>query len=53
VKLRIPQSEGAVLAALEAGAVLDKKRFEGNMVYLEAKGPESLLSRYRRFWERN
>ena len=53
MKLRIPQSEGAVLAALEAGAVLDKKRFEGNMVYLEAKGPESLLTRYQRFWERN
>jgi GTP-binding protein HflX len=48
VKLRIPQSEGAVLAALEAGAVLDKKRFEGNMVYLEAKGPESRFCAYKR-----
>jgi GTPase len=48
--LRIPQSEGAVLAALEAGVVLRARRFEGNLVYVEARGPESLLERYRRFW---
>ena len=53
VQFRIPQSEGGVLASLEAGAVLDGKRFEGNMVYLAAKGPESLLRRYRRFWDRS
>ena len=53
VRFRIPQSEGAVLAALEAGAVLEEKRFEGNMAYLAAKGPESLLNRYRRFWVRD
>lgn len=47
--LRLPQSEGAVMAALEAGAVLRKKRFEGNLVYLVARGPASLLNRYRRF----
>jgi GTP-binding protein HflX len=47
--LRLPQSEGAVLAALEAGAVLHEKRFEGNLVYLVARGPASLLNRYRRF----
>lgn len=47
--LRIPQSEGAVLAALEAGAVLKNKRFEGNLAYLSARGPESLLGRFRRF----
>lgn len=47
--LRLPQSEGAVIAALEAGAVLCKKRFEGNLVYLVARGPASLLNRYRRF----
>jgi GTP-binding protein HflX len=48
---RIPQSEGAVLAALEAGAVLKRKRFEGNLAYVSARGPESLLSRYKRFEE--
>ncbi len=48
-EFRLPQSEGAVLAALDAGALVGKKRFEGNLVYLEARGPESLLNRYRRF----
>jgi GTP-binding protein HflX len=47
--LRIPQSEGAVLAALENGAVLNNRRFEGNLVYLDARGPTSLIQRYKRF----
>jgi len=51
-RLRVPQSEGAALAALEAGAVLRKKSFEGNLVVLTARGPASLLERYRRFRER-
>ena len=46
---RLPQSEGAVLAALEGGAIVDEKRFEGNLVFLRARGPASLLDRYRRF----
>jgi GTP-binding protein HflX len=46
---RLPQSEGSILAALEGGAVLREKRFEGNLVYLAVKGPASLLNRYRRF----
>ncbi len=46
---RLPQSEGAILASLEAGALLEEKRFEGNLVYLRARGPASLLNRYRRF----
>ena len=48
---RLPQSEGAVLAALEGGAIIDEKRFEGNLVFLRARGPASLLRRYRRFRE--
>jgi GTP-binding protein HflX len=52
-RFKIPQSEGAALAALEAGAVVREKTFEGNLVYLTARGPESLLERYRRFRERN
>jgi GTP-binding protein HflX len=52
MRFRIPQSEGAVLASLEAGAVLKQRRFEGNLAYVVAKGPESLLGRYRRFQER-
>ena len=48
-EFRLPQSEGAVLAALEAGAVISAKRFEGNLVYFSVTGPASLLDRYRRF----
>ncbi len=51
-KFRLPQTEGAVIAALEAGAIVDRKTFEGNLAYLTARGPTSLLTRYRRFWER-
>jgi GTP-binding protein HflX len=53
VRLRVPQSEGALLAALEAGAVVGEKSFEGNLVVLTARGPASLLERYRRFREQN
>jgi GTP-binding protein HflX len=49
---RIPQSDGAVLAALEAGAIVREKRFEGNLVHLRVRGPASLIGRYRRFRDR-
>ncbi len=49
---RIPQAEGAVLAALESGAVVSNQRFRGNLVYLDVRGPASLLNRYRRFRQR-
>jgi GTP-binding protein HflX len=52
MQFRLPQSEGAVLAALEAGAIVDGKRFEGNLAFVTARGPASLLNRYRRFRER-
>jgi GTPase len=52
-QFRIPQSEGAVLAALEAGALVTDKGFQGNLVYLTAKGPASLLDRYRNFRDRS
>ncbi|HTH54210.1 MAG TPA: GTPase HflX [Edaphobacter sp.] len=48
-EFRLPQAEGAVLAALEAGAVLKERRFEGDEVIFTARGQSSLLSRYRRF----
>jgi len=51
-RFRLPQSEGAALAALEAGAVVREKNFAGNLVYLTARGPASLLGRYGRFRER-
>ena len=46
---RVPQREGRTIAALEGGAFLENKRFEGNLVYFTARGPSSLLQRYRRF----
>jgi GTP-binding protein HflX len=49
---RIPQSEGSILASLEGGAIIDEKRFQGNLVFLRARGPASLLNRYRRFREK-
>jgi GTP-binding protein HflX len=49
MELRLPQSEGAIMAALEAGAILRGKRFEGNLAYVRARGPASLLNRYLRF----
>jgi len=49
---RLPQSEGGVLASLEAGAVVDNKQFDGNLAYFKAKGPASLLNRYRKYWDR-
>jgi GTP-binding protein HflX len=52
MRFRLPQSEGAVIAALEAGAIVEDKKFEGNLAYLTARGPTSLLSRFRRFQER-
>jgi GTP-binding protein HflX len=42
-----------LLAALEAGAVVREKSFEGNLVFLTARGPASLIDRYRRFREQN
>jgi GTP-binding protein HflX len=38
-----------VLAALEAGAVIQEREYEGNLVRMKVTGPESLLGRYRRF----
>ena len=52
-EFRIPQSEGRVLAALERGATLNRQRFEGNLVYVHAIGPASLLQRYKRYQTRD
>lgn len=46
---QIPQSEGDVLAALGAGAVIREREFMGNLVKMTVAGPASLLGRYRRF----
>ena len=46
---QIPQSEGDALAALEGGAVIRDRRYEGNLVRMTVAGPASLLGRYRQF----
>jgi GTP-binding protein HflX len=48
--LRLPQQEGAILASLEAGAVIHGREFEGQLMRIEVSGPVSLLGRYRRYW---
>ena len=48
-RLQIPQSEGDALAALEAGAVIRDREYQGNLVQMTVAGPASLLGRYRRF----
>jgi len=48
-RFQIPQSEGDVLAALEAGSVIQSREYEGNLVHMVVTGPASLLGRYRRF----
>jgi GTP-binding protein HflX len=48
-EFRIPQSEGRVLAALERGATILQQRYQGNLAYVKAVGPASLLERYRRY----
>jgi GTP-binding protein HflX len=48
-RLQIPQSEGDALAALEAGAVIRDREYQGNLVSMTVAGPASLLGRYRRF----
>lgn len=48
-RFEIPQSQGTVLAALGAGAVIRERAFVGNSVRMTVAGPASLLGRYREF----
>ena len=45
--LRVPQHEGAVLAAIEAGMMVHSRDYEGNLVRLSVTGPASLVGRLR------
>jgi len=47
--LCVPQQEGGVLAAIEAGMVVHSRSYEGETVRLSVRGPASLLGRLRRF----
>jgi GTP-binding protein HflX len=48
-ELRVPQQDGAVLAAIEAGMVVQSREYEGNIVRLMVSGPASLMGRLRRY----
>jgi len=48
-ELRVPQHEGAALAAIEAGMVVHRREYEGNLVRLSVSGPASLIGRLRQF----
>jgi GTP-binding protein HflX len=48
-ELRIPQHDGAVLAAIEAGMIVHTREYEGNMVRLTVSGPASLMGRLRKY----
>jgi GTPase len=47
--LRVPQQEGAALAAIDAGMIVHARKYEGNLVHLTVSGPASLIGRMRRF----
>lgn len=49
VELRVPQHEGSVLAAIEAGMVIHERTYDGNLVRLRISGPASLVGRLRQF----
>ena len=48
-ELRVPQQEGGVLAAIEAGMVVHSREYEGNLVRLRVSGPASLVGRLRKY----
>ena len=49
VQLRVPQSEGKVLAQVDASARVLSRVFRGENVYLKVQGPESFLRSLRQF----
>jgi GTP-binding protein HflX len=48
-ELRVPQSDGASLAAIEGGMVVHSRAYEGNLVHLVVSGPASLVGRLRKY----
>jgi len=51
-ELVVPQADGAVLAAIEAGMVISQRSFEGENVHLSVRGPASLVGRLKQGLER-
>jgi GTPase len=48
-QLRVPQQEGGVLAAVDAGMVVHSREYEENLVRLSVSGPASLMGRLRKY----
>jgi GTP-binding protein HflX len=48
-ELCVPQRDGAALASIDAGMVVHKRAYEGNLVRLTVSGPASLLGRLRKY----
>ena len=49
MKLKIPQTEGKLLAMLEAKAVILSRKYQAGSVLLEVEAPESALRRVKEF----
>ncbi|HUA98212.1 MAG TPA: GTPase HflX [Terracidiphilus sp.] len=52
-ELVVPQREGTVLAAIDAGAVVRRREYEGNLVRLAISGPASLVGRLGKYRRRD
>jgi GTP-binding protein HflX len=52
-EMRVPQSDGAALAAIEGGMVVHDRKYEGNLVRLKVSGPASLVGRLRKYRTRD
>jgi GTP-binding protein HflX len=48
-QLQVPQHDGGVLAAIDAGMVVHSWEYEGNVVRLSVSGPASLIGRLRKY----
>jgi GTPase len=48
-EMRVPQSDGSALSAIEAGMVVHERKYEGNLVRLKVRGPASLVGRLRKY----
>ena len=48
-ELRVPQSDGAVLAMIDGGMVVHSRKYQGNLVHIVASGPASMMGRLRKY----
>jgi GTPase len=48
-EFRVPQSDGAALATIDAGMLVHQRTYDGNLVRLTVSGPASLVGRLRKY----